>query len=137
MLARLPSRTGATVRIATATAIWASTAALTGACRRSSRACRMSCSGSFVTRDQTSSVSTHRIRARFFGVIPSSRCCSSAKRSVSEPPEGIVIEAADRMRKGNEPAAEIDGIGRGDLPILAPIAVEDLFGDIGMDQRAQ
>jgi hypothetical protein len=33
----------------------------------------MSCSGRFTTRDQTPSVSTSRIRARFFSVIPSSR----------------------------------------------------------------
>ena len=56
---------------------------------------------------------------------------------VSELPASDFVKPTDRMREGNEPAAEIDGICRGNFPILAPVAVEDFLGDIGMDQGAQ
>jgi hypothetical protein len=56
---------------------------------------------------------------------------------VFEPPEGVFIKATDRVREGNKPAAEVDGICRGNLPILAPVAVEDFLGDIWIDQGAQ
>ena len=137
MLARLPNRTGATVRIATATAIWAKTAALTGACRRSQAGLLHELLGQVHdprpnpirehVPDQGEVLRGHSVFAVLFEREP----------EVSEPSEGIFIKTADRMRKGNEPAAQIDRIGRGNLPILAPVAVEDLLGDIGMDQRAQ
>ena len=50
---------------------------------------------------------------------------------ISEPPESIFIKAADRMRKGNEPAAQIDRMGAGNLPILAPVAIEDFSATSG------
>ena len=56
---------------------------------------------------------------------------------VSQPPESIFLETADGIREANEPAAQIDRIGLGYLPILAPVAVEDFLGDIRIDQRAQ
>ena len=47
---RFPARTGAAVRMATATAIWAVTAAFTGARSFSERARRISSSGQLITR---------------------------------------------------------------------------------------
>src|SRR3984893_16511697 len=55
---------------------------------------------------------------------------------VSEPSDSIFIEAANRMGQADEPADQINCVGRGDLPILAPVAVNDLLGDVRMNHRA-
>src|SRR5258705_7853335 len=97
----------------------------------------MSCSGSFVTRDQTSSVSTHPDQGEVLRGHSVFAVLFEREPDVSELPESGFIKTTDRMRQRNEPAAEIDGICAGSFPILAPVAVEDFLGDIGMDQGGQ
>ena len=135
MLARLSSRTGATVRIATATGLGQDRGpdrrvtplpSLSHELVRQLRDPRP-----YLVRehapDQSEVFRSHPVLAVLFEPEP----------EVSEPPAGGFIKPTDRMREGNEPAAEIDSICRGNLPILAPVAVENFLGDIGMDQGAQ
>src|SRR5258705_8869206 len=97
----------------------------------------MSCSGSFVTRDQTSSVSTHPDQGEVLRGHSVLAVLFEREPEVSELPESGFIKPTERMREGYEPAAEIDGISRGNFSILAPVAIEDFLGDIGMDQGGQ
>src|SRR3981189_3398579 len=52
---------------------------------------------------------------------------------VFELSESTFIETADRMSNGDETAAQVNCISLGIFPILAPVAVEDLLGGIGMN----
>ena len=137
MLTRLKSRTGAKVRIATATASCAETAALIGAWSLAERACCMRTFGSETTSLQTPSVSTCRTNCKFFGVKPSSAMLFQSRSHLVETVKCGLVQATCLAGHSQQFPAEVDGGGLRLIAILLPIGVDDPFDDIGVEERGQ